>query len=248
MFTTILENIINSIESIRANKLRSSLSMLWIIIWVCSVIILTAIWNWSQQTILKKIEELWTNILTISSWWNGRVWWKATMWNVLTDKVVKNIQEINWIKSVLPVITSNWQLLYWSNNMSVSVYWVNNDYLPAKNIKIKYWTNITDDNLKSLDKVAVIWQEVLTTLFVWQDPIWKNIKMWSNVFQVIWVIEENSTLWSSIFIPITTQSIRITGQKYYSQIIVLVENSDNIKQNQEDINNSLISLLNITDV
>ena len=55
MITTIFENILNSLESIRANKLRSSLSMLWIIIWVSSVIILTAIWNGSTQTIVDKI-------------------------------------------------------------------------------------------------------------------------------------------------------------------------------------------------
>lgn len=42
---SILENVINSFESIKANKLRSSLSMLWIIIWVSSVIILTALNN-----------------------------------------------------------------------------------------------------------------------------------------------------------------------------------------------------------
>ncbi len=114
MFTTIIENILNSFESIRANKLRSSLSMLWIIIWVSSVIILNAIWSWSSQTIVEKIEEMGTNILTISAWWWN--WWsrdKATASNILTAKVVSSIKKnVDWLDSVLPIITSNGQLVY----------------------------------------------------------------------------------------------------------------------------------------
>lgn len=248
MFSTILENIINSIESIRANKLRASLSMLWIIIWVCSVIILTAIWNWSQQTILEKIDEMWTNVLTISSWgWFWKVWGKSTSSNSLTQKVVDAIKEVDWIKSVLPVISTNWQLVYWSNNMSATVYWVSKDYLTARNIELDYGSNITTTNIKNLEKVAVVGQDIVSELFDGENPVWKNIKMWNNVFRITWVLKENSTYDSYVFIPLSTAWIRITGQKYYSQIIVLVSDSEKIDTNEEDINNKLIEVLEVTD-
>ena len=67
MFAILLENILNSFESILANKMRSALSMLGIIIGVSSVIILTAIGNGSSQTIVSKVEEMGTNILTLSA-------------------------------------------------------------------------------------------------------------------------------------------------------------------------------------
>lgn len=249
MFTVILENILNSLESIRANKLRSSLSMLWIIIWVSSVIILTAIWNGSSQSIVDKIEEMWTNILTISAWWG--FWWSrdtATAKDILKDNLVKSIKEnVDWIDSVLPIISTNWQLVYGSNDMSASVYGITKDYLNAKNVEIIYWTNITDLHLNNLNKVAIIWQDILIELFDGKNPIWEKIKMWNNVFEIVWVIEENSTLDWYIFIPITTASVRITGQKYYSQIIVAVTNAEEVDEKEEEINNVLQKTLKVTD-
>ena len=250
MFTAIFENIINSIESIRANKLRSSLSMLWIIIWVSSVIILNAIWSWSSQTITKKIEEMWTNILTISAWWWN--WWsrdKATASNILTAKVVSSIKEnVDWLDSVLPIITSNWQLVYWSKDMSAQVYWIDTNYLKAKNVDIVYWSDITETHITNLDKVAVLWQDVVTELFADKNPVWETIKMWNNVFEVVWVIEENSTLGSYIFIPISTASVRITGQKYYSQIIVAVTDSTKVNDKETEIDTLLQKVLEVTDL
>ncbi len=246
---SILENITNSFESIRANKLRSSLSMLWIIIWVSSVIILTAIWNWSQQSITSKIQELWTNLLTISAWWwFGWVNTKSTSKDILTSKIVKSIKDnISWLDSVLPIITSNWQLVYGANNMSTSVMWVTNDFFKAKNLTIEYGSNLTDKNQNNLDKVAVIGQDVATTLFAWENPVWKKVKMWNNVFLINWVIWTSSTYWSYMFVPITTESIRITGQKYYSQIMVAVSNSTQVTSKQTEIDSLLQKELKVTD-
>lgn len=241
----ILENILNSLESIRSNKLRSALSMLWIIIWVWSVIILTAIWNWSQQSIKNQIEELWTNTLTISAWWFWRVWNGG--WSVsLNSKLVDKIKNIDWIKSVLPVISTNWQLIYSSNNMSSTIYWITIDFINEKNLEINSWLNISAANLEKMEKVLVIWEEVKNELFWEENAIWKKIKVWNNVFKVIWVLKENSTYWSSVFSPITTISIRISGTKEYSEMIVIVENAENIEKNETDINNLMIDFFEIT--
>lgn len=246
---SIIENISNSLESIRSNKLRSSLSMLWIIIWVSSVIILTAIWNWSQQSIVSKMQELWTNILTISAWW--WFWWvntKSTSKDILTSKIVKSIKEnVDWLDSVLPIISTNWQLIYSRNNMSASVMWVSNDFFKAKNLSIEYWSNISTKNQDNLDKVAVIWQDVASELFSDTNPVWKKIKMWTNVFQIVWVIWESSTYSSYMFIPITTASIRITGQKYYSQIMIAVTDSNQVSTKQTEIDTLLQKELKVTD-
>jgi len=250
MFTIIFENILNSFESIKSNKLRSSLSMLWIIIWVSSVIILTALWNWSSQAIVDRIQEMWTNILTITPWW----WFgwsrdRATASNILNTKIVSSIKnDIDWLNWVIPIINWNWQLSYWTNDMSASVYWIDTDFFRVRNVKIEYWLNISQENIDKLDKVIVIWQDILTELFWWEDPIWKKIKMWNNVFEVIWVIEDNSTLNWNIFIPISTASIRVMWQKYYSQVIVSVTDSNKVTAKQDEINNLLIKELKVSDV
>lgn len=248
MLTKILENILNSIESIYANKLRSSLSMLWIIIWVSSVIVLTAIWRWSTASIVSEIEELWTNILTISpGWWYGSSRSKATARDFIDTRLVKDFTEtIDWLEYINPTISWSWQLVYSGNDLSATVTWIDITYFDAKNLEIFYWNWITQKNIDNLDKVTVIWYEVYTELFWTENPIWKNIKMWNNVFEVIWVISDNSSTNTDIFIPLSTASIRIFGQKYYSQLIVTVKDTDLVDEKEAEIDEYLQKYLNVT--
>lgn len=250
MLFTIIENILNSLESIKANKLRSSLSMLWIIIWVSSVIILSAIWNGASQTIVDKIEEMGTNVLTISPWgWYTKSSDRSTATNILNSNLVSELKNnIDWVDWFLPIITTNWQLVYKGNDMSTSVYWIDNHYLNVKDILVEYGSSITQSHIDKLQKVAVVWQDIVSELFEWENPVWEKIKMWNNIFEVVWVIEENSTLDSYIFIPLSTASIRITWQKYYSQIVVIVTDADNVDSKEEEINILMQEFLEVDDL
>ena len=247
MISTIFENIINSLDSIWANKLRASLSMLWIIIWVSSVIILTALGNWSSKSITDQIEELWTNILTLTP---GRGFWRDS-WgsqDVLNTTLVESIQNnIEWLDWVVPVITGNADLAYGSTSISSSLYWINRDFFTTKNIEVEFGTNFSEDQITQLEKVAIIWKESATELFAWDDPIGKKVKMWNSVFEVVWVIEENTTYSTALFIPITTASIRVVWQKYYSQVIIAVTDSNIVELKQEEIEAYLNNFLEVKD-
>jgi len=249
MLTIIFENIVNSLESIFANKLRSSLSMLGIIIGVSSVIILTAIGNGGSQTILSKIQELGTNVLTLSAGGGfGGSRDRASATDILTESLVQTIQDsVNGLDGVAPIITSNGQLVYGTNDMSVSVYGIDDTFFRIKNVSIADGSPLTNDDIQNLRKVAVLGQDIVTELFGTQNPIGQDIKMGNNVFQVVGVIGENSTLSTTMFIPITTASVRITGQKYYSQILIAVSDSDQVDAKQEEIDALLQKVLNVTD-
>ncbi len=226
---SLFENIQNSFESIWANKLRASLSMLWIIIWVSSVIILTAIWNGSQAEIVSKVEEMGTNILTISPARSfGWAWSRSTATNILNAKMVQALWWVSGISSILPVISSNGQAVFWSTSTSVSLLWVDKNYFTGKNINIIYGSNFSARNIENLEKVIILWQTVVSELFWEENPVGKRLKIGNNVFEVIWIIESNSTLNTSAFIPLTTSSVRVTWQKYYSEIIVVAEESTQI--------------------
>lgn len=249
MITVLIENIANSLESIMANKLRSALSMLGIIIWVSSVIILSAIGNGSSQSIIERIEEMGTNILTISPWSSfSSSRDRSTASNILNEKIVNAIKEnVSGLDGVLPIISSNGQLVYGANDMNVSLYGVDTSYLNVKNVEVTYGSNITETDINELKKVAIVWQDIVNELFGWENPVWENVKMGNNVFQIIGVIEENSTLDSSIFIPITTAGVRIIGRKYYSQIIVSVSNADEVDAKEEEIDTVLQEVLAVAD-
>jgi len=246
--TKFLENFINSLESIWSNKLRASLSMLWIIIWVASVIILSAIWNGSTAQILDQIEEMGTNVLTISPWgW----WWSTRDRSTATDFLNKPLVEelknnIDGLEAVLPTITSNAQLVYDSNDMSVSIVGIDREFLQASNLELVEWRNISQYDLDKLQKVAVIWNTVATELFSDQNAVWNRVKMWSHVVEIIWVIDENSQYDSSIFMPLTTLWVRIAGQKHYSQVTVRVQDSDQVEAKETEIDSFLQEYLEVS--
>ncbi|MBW7954880.1 ABC transporter permease [Candidatus Gracilibacteria bacterium] len=243
---TLIENIINSIDSILSNKLRATLSMLGIIIGVSSVIILTAIGDGSKQTILDKVEEMGTNMLTLTSGGFGSINSKSQQTFSLNEKTLKSLENISGLKAVLPIISGNGQVIFEKNNSQSQLQGVTKNYFKDRNVEIIAGNDISQENIDNYDKVAVIGQDVLTNLFNGENPIGKKIKYSNNIFEVIGVIGENSQLSNTIFIPISTASIRILGQKNYSQIIIYVEDSTKTTQKQEEITQNLIDLYSIT--
>ncbi len=248
----IYENIVNSYESIRSNKLRAFLSILWIIIWVSSVIILWAIWEWSKKSIVENIQALWTNILTISPGWqrSGSVWWKTTSSDIFTVATTDVIKKwVTWLKWVLPIVSGRWQLIYWNNNMSATINWISTDYFDVTNTKIIMWQNIIKDDLEKLKKVAIIWSTIYTDMFEsWVNPVWKRIKVWNNIFDIIWVIEAKWWFWqtdSTVYIPLTTAQTRVVWSKYLSSIQISVEDSNVVNIKQTEIENLLRKMLKL---
>ncbi len=246
--TKFLENFLNSLESIWSNKLRASLSMLGIIIWVASVIILSAIWNGSTQEIIEQIEEMWTNVLTLSPWsTRGSTRDRTAATDFLNKQLTQWLkEEIDWLEAVLPTITSNGQLVYNWVDISASVVWIDREFISATNLELVEWRNISQYDLDKLQKVTIIGNTVATELFWDEVAVWKRLKMWSHVLEIIWVIDENSQYDSSIFMPITTVWVRIAWQKHYSQLTIYVENSDEVDAKETEIDTFLQDYLEVS--
>ena len=248
--TKFLENFLNSLESIWSNKLRASLSMLGIIIWVASVIILSAIWNGSTQEIIEQIEEMWTNVLTLSPWSpRGSTRDRTAATDFLDKQLTQWLKEkIDWLEAILPTITSNGQLVYNWVDISASVVWIDREFISATNLQLVEWRNISEYDLDKLQKVAVIGNTVATELFWDEVAVWKRLKMWSHVLEIIWVIDENSQYDSSIFMPITTVWVRIAWQKHYSQLTIYVENSNEVDVKEIEIDTFLQEYLDVSNL
>lgn len=244
----ILENIINSIQSILSNKLRSTLSMLWIIIWVSSVIILNSLWAWSQQTILNNLNSFWANNITITAWW---VWWNVYSKNSSTKAF--NIKLRDYLKNKLWSENKvtwfvNWrfQIIYKWENMSSSVYGIDENYFEVNNLELEKWFNIAIDNIELMDKVIVIWSEVSSSLFKLEDPIWKKLKVWNSVYFVIGTVK--STWWrndSNSYIPLSTAQIRMLWDKSLSQIVVVAKDPSSVNNLQQQLTGMLNAYFNV---
>lgn len=188
-----------------------------------------------------------TNLLTLSS--GGGFWSvnaRSTSSNSLDNKLLQTLQWISWLSGVIPTISWNGQIIFNSKNMNASALWVNPDYFEIKNLKIIAGKNISQKNISDMDKVVIIGQDIVSELFGDTDPIWQKIKMNNTVFEVIGVIDENSQLWSTMFLPLSTASIRVFGQKYYSQILIYVADATQVSQKEDEIKQTLATFFKKT--
>jgi putative ABC transport system permease protein len=121
-------------------------------------------------------------------------------------------------------------------NMSTTVTGVTPAYSTVSNFPVEYGSFITVDNLTNRDKVAVLGQSIVETLFPGgQNPIGSDIRLQNNIFSVIGVMstkgQQGFTNYDeNIFIPLTTMQERITGQDNVSTINISVLRPEDMPQ------------------
>lgn len=212
------------LSSIWANKLRSILSILWIVIWISSVVVMLAIWEWTKKQILSSFDNI-DNLITIEkkyTWNEQKVAWgwkEATVDEYVSPvKDVINIEtadqlksNVFWILDIAYTVTTNlWDVNYNSKPIHWDVQWISKWYLQIKWYKIKDGSYFSNINYSNNDKVAILWHELVNEAFWKENPIWKVILMWWTPFIVQWILDKKSwvTDWT-IFIPSSTAVNRL---------------------------------------
>lgn len=194
-------------SALKANKLRSFLSTLWIIIWIMSFVIMLAIWEWAKNQILSSLSKD-ANIIRITKkyaedWTNKKEAKDVMDLKILEEvpKKVPNIEKI-WIKynSIsTATMVYNWNQLY--NN----IYPVTRDFFEIWEVKKILWTYFWEDDFKENRKIIIIWYKVVKRTFWDENPIWKRINIWWELFTVSWVLDEKDWEFDeNIFMPLET--------------------------------------------
>ena len=141
-----------ALRAIGANKMRSFLTALGIIIGVASVITMLAIGQGSKNSIQANIAEMGSNMIMISPGadMRGGVRQDASSMETLkmTDyEAIKD--ECDYIKGISPTVTSSGQWIYGNNNTPSSIYGVNQDYMDIRQLAIEDGELFTDADLKA---------------------------------------------------------------------------------------------------
>ena len=188
------EHILNAIRSLNANRTRTFISSLGIIIGVSSVIILLAFGQGTQNSITSSINSLGTNLLTItpggaknSSTLTSKNLRSST--NVLTKQDSDILSRITTVAAVSPQINGSRQVIYGSNNTTTTIYGTVPDYQTVHNTTVDYGRFITDDDVTQGTKIAAIGPDVVTNLFGGQDPLGAQIRIGNTFFTVVGVMK-----------------------------------------------------------
>ena len=214
--------------AIAANKMRSFLTALGIIIGVASVITMLAIGQGSKKSIQANIAEMGSNMIMIQPGadMRGGVRQDASSMETLKLNDYTSIkEECNYVKGVSPTVQSSGQWIYGNNNTPSSIYGVSQDYFDIRQLSISDGEMFTDADIKASAKVCILGQTVIDNLFPdGSDPIGKVVRFNSIPFRVIGVLKKkgyNSFGMDQdnlVIAPYTTVMKRIMAQTYLGGI------------------------------
>lgn len=218
-----------ALRAIAANKMRSFLTALGIIIGIAAVITMLAIGQGSKASIKANIAEMGSNMIMISPGadMRGGVRQDASSMETLKQADYQSIKEdCNYISAISPTVNSSGQWIYGNNNTQSSIYGVNQDYLSIRQLKVADGEMFTDTDIKAAAKVCILGQTVVDYLFPdGSDPIGKVVRFNSIPFRVVGVLQKkgyNSMGMDQddlVFAPYTTVMKRILAQTYLGGIV-----------------------------
>ena len=217
-----------ALRAIFANKMRSFLTALGIIIGVASVITMLAIGQGSKRSIQANIAEMGSNMIMIQPGadMRGGVRQDPSAMQTLKLSDYQSLKdECTYIKAISPVVSSSGQFIYGNNNTQSTIYGVNQDYLEIRQLSVSDGECFSDQDIKTSSKVCILGQTVVGYLFPdGSDPIGKVVRFNSIPFRVVGVLKKkgyNSMGMDQddlVLVPYTTVMKRILAQTYLSGI------------------------------
>ncbi|TMJ03500.1 MAG: FtsX-like permease family protein [Alphaproteobacteria bacterium] len=208
------------LRSLRANKMRSFLTILGIIIGVASVITMVAVGAGAQTRVAEQIRSLGANVLMVvpGAAREGGVRKESGTRHTLTESDAMAIgSQVPQVQAAAPSIRSNHQVVHSGRNWNTTVNGTTGDYFV-----IREWALSSGRGFSAIDeqgggKVALIGATVAKQLFDKADPVGGQIRISSVPFEVIGVLAEKGPSGAGqnqddiIFIPISTAKLRLMG-------------------------------------
>jgi len=249
------ESFLMAWASLIANKLRSLLTMLGIIIGVAAVIALVSIGNGVKQDIENSISSLGSNLLVVLPGAPRTPGARPSQGSMKSLKIsdYEAIAKLEGVKAASPMTNGSYVVIYQNKNWTTSVAGVNSNFQDVNNWTMTSGRFFSDKNVQNRERVAVVGQTVVKNLFADEDPVGKEIRVKNIPFRVIGVLKSkgNGTMGNdqddTVLIPYTTSMERVEGIDYLRRVYVVAKDDESIDRLQADIENLLRVRHNIKD-
>jgi putative ABC transport system permease protein len=259
---TLTDTFEETYAALSANKVRSGLTILGIVIGISSVIALVSIGQGATASIQSSIQSLGSNLIMISPGAQrsaggfGVSAGRGGAKTLTLDDAAAIMSSVANIQAVGTEVSGRYQVTAKGTNTNTTVDGVNSSYPQIRNLAIDQGDFISDQQNSSLAKVAVIGPTVLTDLFgVDADPtsaIGQVVRIKGIEFKIIGVtVAKGGSGFTNqddmIYIPTMSAQRYLSGDKYLTSIDVQATSPDVMTQMQADITNALLAKHNIAD-
>lgn len=241
------ESFLMAWASLIANKMRSILTMLGIIIGVAAVIALVSIGNGVKQDIQNSISSLGSNLLMVMPGAPRTPGVRPSAGSMKSLKVsdYEAISKLDGVRAASPMTNGSYVVIYQNKNWTTSVSGVSYNYLDVNNWSMKSGRFLSEKNVQNRERVAVVGKTVVKNLFGDEDPVGAEIRVKNIPFRIIGVLNSKGSgamgndQDDMVIIPYTTAMERVEGVDYLRMIYVTGKDENGIDRLQSDIENLL---------
>ena len=228
-----------ALKALNRNKLRTSLTMLGMIIGVGAVITMVALGRGAQSTIEDQIRGAGTNTVTVFP--GGTMTMGVSMGMGSSAKLLAAdavaLRGVSDLAFVAEAVTSRQQIIAANQNTSSNIVGTNVDFVQVKAWPMKYGAFFTDQDVQSATKVICLGVNVAELLFGQDvDPTGQTVRVRNHVVKVMGVMAPKGASSSGqnqddqVFMPYTTVQKKLTGQQNLNYILASAASADRMAQ------------------
>ena len=230
--------------SLIANKLRTLLTMLGIIIGVAAVIAMVSVGMGVKKNVVDSISRLGSNMLIIMPGSSNRGGMRGAAGSVITltfDDAEAIKDKIKNVAHVSPTVQGSYQIVYGHENWNSTVTGVIPEYVSIQSLELKSGLFFSQHDVDVRNRVAVIGSTVATNLFESVNPVGKKIRIGNAPYTIIGVLASKGQSSGGmdqddvVLIPLTTAQERLLGITYVRSINVQVSDADKMDEVQSNI-------------
>ena len=219
-----------ALRALGRNKMRSTLTMLGVIIGVGAVIAMMGIGQGADQAVQRQIANLGSNLVFVSSGSMNlgglRLGWGATK-TLVREDVTAMLKECHAVVAAAPGTQTSAQVVYENDNWGTRITGTTPEYFEIRTWDFQSGASFSDEDVTTAANVAVIGETVRKNLFATTEPVGKTIRIGNLPFKVVGVLVAkgqspamNEDQDDTIVVPLTTLQKKITGQPWLRFVMV----------------------------
>jgi len=248
-----IEHFKEGMKTLAANKVRTALSVLGILIGVAAVIAMLALGTGAKKAVEKQLASLGSNLLVLRSTnlrISGVSMGESTAVRLNPGDAAILQQKISYIKEVSPSLTGRKQVTHLNKNWNTVIQGTTSSYARMHASFPETGRFFTEQENRMRERVAVVGTTVLRELFGDKNPVGEFIKIDKVPFQVIGILPEKGATGfrdqdDVIIIPVLTAMYRLLGTDHIDSIDIEITNAEDMEKAQEQIIDVIVKQHNV---